>query len=68
MKHLIVREPLDPLDIMRRRLETLVPHARGKCPDCGDTLVTDPLPHRCNPTESPGWSVTALLAEAERGR
>lgn len=29
----------------------LVPHAKGKCQACGGTLVTDPLPHQCNPTE-----------------
>jgi len=25
----------------------LVPWARGKCPGCGSTLCSDPLPHRC---------------------
>ena len=35
------------IESLRRKL--LVPHAKGKCQDCGDTLVEDPLPHLCNP-------------------
>ncbi len=40
-------------DIERLRAVPLVPWARGKCPRCGATLVNDPLPHWCNPTDRP---------------
>lgn len=45
--------PVPAADLARLRAATLVPHARAKCPKCGSTLVADPLPHRCNPTDSP---------------
>lgn len=38
-------------DLARLRAAVLVPHAMAKCPACGSTLVADPLPHRCIPSE-----------------
>lgn len=40
-------------DIQRLREVPLVQHATGKCARCGSTLVTDPLPHACDPYAGP---------------
>lgn len=44
---------LTKADLERMRAAVLIPTATGKCLKCGSTLVADPLPHLCNPSDAP---------------
>jgi hypothetical protein len=45
-------------EIRRLREKRLVPWAKGKCQNCGDTLCESPLGHECGPMHNrkiSGW-------------